>query len=225
MAKKFGDTSGSGTKDKLPQYEYKNGDHKLRLVGDVLPRYIYWVKNPKTGKDMPVECLGFDREQETFTNIETDHVRKMYPDMKCTWAYAILCLDLNGNTPELKVLNLKRKLFEQIKSLAGELGDPTDETEGWDVEFDRKKTGPHAFNVEYTLKQLACSKNMRPLTDEEKEVVENGPVIDDVLPRVTPEKQKEFLDRIHKPDDDAEQMPEGAANEFDGSESPNELPQ
>ena len=222
--KSFGDTAGSGTKDKLPQYEYKNGDHRIRLIGGVLPRYIYWVNNPNTGKDMPVECLGFDRDQEQFTNLEKDWVREYFPKEKCTWAYAMLCLDLNGSEPEVKVLNLKRKLFEQVKTLAAEdLGDPTDPEAGWDVYFKREKTGPHAFNVEYTVQQLKCGKAVRPLTDKERELVEKAPEIDAVLPRVSPEKQKEFLDRILNPSD-GEKPETEVTKEFDGEEAPSDLP-
>ena len=34
---------------------------KVRFVGEVLPRYVYWVIT-KEGKKMPVECLQFDRQ-------------------------------------------------------------------------------------------------------------------------------------------------------------------
>ena len=36
------------------------GDTKIRLLGDVMPRYCYWVVT-KEGKKMPVECLQFSR--------------------------------------------------------------------------------------------------------------------------------------------------------------------
>ena len=40
-----------------------------------------------------------------------------------------------------KVVNLKKKLWEQIITAAEDLGDPTDPESGWDVQFKRVKTG------------------------------------------------------------------------------------
>ena len=68
-------------------------DHHLRMVGDLLPRYVYWLKG-ENGKNIPMECLSFDRNTETFNNKETDHVRDFYPDLKCGWAYVVQCYRL-----------------------------------------------------------------------------------------------------------------------------------
>ena len=45
MALKFNQAQGSAKKDKIDQYTYKEGDNVIRLVGDILPRYVYWIKN------------------------------------------------------------------------------------------------------------------------------------------------------------------------------------
>jgi hypothetical protein len=159
------------------------------MVGDVCARYVYWLKG-ENDKNVPFECLSFDREKETFTNMEKDWVREYYPDMKCTWSYAIQCI--HGG--EVKVLNLKKKLLEQIILAAEDLGDPADPETGWDVYFKRLKTGPMAYNVEYQLQPLKCKP--RPLTDEEQELISELRSMDEVLPRPTPDAQKELLDRI-----------------------------
>ena len=70
--------------------------------------------------------------------------------MKCTWSYAIQCI----HDGKVKVLNLKKKLLEQILVAAEDLGDPADPETGWDVHFKRSKTGPQVFNVEYKLQHL-----------------------------------------------------------------------
>ena len=49
MAIKFNQAQGSAIKNKIDQYVYKNGDNVLRMVGDLLPRYVYWIK-AKMGK-------------------------------------------------------------------------------------------------------------------------------------------------------------------------------
>ena len=80
------------------------------MIGDVLPRYVYWLTTAD-GKRVPMECLGFDRDKEQFTNIEKDWVRHYFPDLKCSWAYAVQCVDSDN---KVKVLNLKKKLFESV---------------------------------------------------------------------------------------------------------------
>ena len=208
MAIKFNQAQGSAKKEKIDQYTYKEGDNKFRLVGDILPRYVYWIKG-ENAKNIPMECLAFDRDTETFNNKEKDYVREFFPDLKCGWAYAIQCIDpADGN---VKVVNLKKKLMEQIMVAAEDLGDPTDPETGWDVHFQRVKTGPMAFNVEYRLQALKC-KN-RPLTEEEQTAVANLRSMDDVLPRPTADAQLELLQRVTQPADAAE-APSDVDSEF-----------
>ena len=194
MALKFNEAQGSAIKSKIDQYVYKNGDNVLRMVGDILPRYVYWVKG-ENNKNIPMECLSFDRDSETFNNMEKDYVRDFFPQIKCGWAYAIQCIDPSDG--KVKVLNLKKKLMEQIMIAAEDLGDPTDPENGWDVYFQRVKTGPMAFNVEYRLQALKSKST--PLTEKQQAAVEGLRSMDDVLPRPTPDAQLELLQRITRP--------------------------
>jgi len=194
MALKFNEAQGSAIKSKIDQYVYKNGDNVLRMVGDILPRYVYWVKG-ENDKNIPMECLSFDRDSETFNNMEKDYVRDFFPQIKCGWAYAIQCIDPSDG--KVKVLNLKKKLMEQIMIAAEDLGDPTDPENGWDVYFQRVKTGPMAFNVEYRLQALKSKST--PLTEKQQAAVEGLRSMDDVLPRPTPDAQLELLQRITQP--------------------------
>ena len=43
MAKLFSETKGSAQK-KDPGYVMKDGENTLRMVGGILPRYVYWLK-------------------------------------------------------------------------------------------------------------------------------------------------------------------------------------
>ena len=186
---KFADAKGTAKKSSVIQYQYITGDNKVRLVGDILPRYVYWI-NGENNKNIPMECLGFNRDTETFENKETDWVRKYHPEKKCGWAYAIQCI----HDGEVKVLNLKKKLLEQIMLAAEELGDPTDPETGWDVHFKRVKTGPQVYNVEYQLQVLKCK--VRALDNDEAALVAGLQSMDDILPRPTAESQKEFLESL-----------------------------
>lgn len=189
MAIKFGNVTGKAKKSSVDAYTYKEGNNVVRMVGDVLPRYVYWTTTAD-GKRVPMECLGFDRDKEQFTNIEKDWVRHYHPDMKCSWAYAVQCIDPEDG--KVKVLNLKKKLFEAVMVAAEDLGDPTDPTTGWDLAFKKQKTGPLPFNVEYTLQVLKCKA--RPLDEAELEAIKDLPNIDDVISRPTADQQKEFIE-------------------------------
>ena len=189
MGLTFNKLKGEAQKGKIESYTYVAVSNVVRLVGDVCARYVYWLKG-ENDKNVPFECLSFDRQKEAFLNQEKDWVREYYPDQKCTWSYAIQCI--HGG--KVKVLNLKKKLLEQILLAAEDLGDPCDQETGWDVYFKRIKTGPMAYNVEYQLQPLKCKP--RALTEKEAELVAELRSMDEVLARPTPDAQKELLDRI-----------------------------
>lgn len=195
MAISFAKTKGTAIKG-AEAYKYKDDENVVRIVGDVLPRYVYWLKGTN-GKDVPVECLAFNRDKEKFDNREVDLVRQQYPEMVCGWAYAVNCIDPSDG--KVKVLNLKKKLFQQIMDAAGDgLGDPTDPDTGWDVVFKKKKTGSLAFNVEYTLSVLKLKK--RALTEEERAAVAAAESIDVKIPRPSVEDVRALLEKIKSGD-------------------------
>ena len=197
MAIAFNQHKGAAQKSSINTFQYVDGDNKFRLVGDILARYVYWIKG-ENDKTIPLECLSFDRNSERFNNVEKDWVREYYPDLKCGWSYVTQCLD-NG---QVKVVNLKKKLWEQIITAAEDLGDPTDPETGWDVCFKRVKTGPLPYNVEYQLQALKCKP--RALTDDEKAAIADLKSMDDVMPRPTPDAQKELLDRVRGAENEAD---------------------
>lgn len=209
MALAFGNTKGKAIKNSHEAYTYKDGENTVRLVGGILPRYVYWVKGTNN-KDIPIECLAFSREKEKFDNLEVDFVQSYFPDKKCSWSYSINCIDPSDG--KVKVLNLKKKLFEQIMSAAEDLSDPTDEDTGWDIVFRRAKTGPLAFNVEYTLSVLRCKK--RALTDAEREAVSKALPIDDKFIRPTPEEVKALCEKIQSGDEETTAAEGEAVNEL-----------
>ena len=197
MALSFNKQTGGAQKSSINTFQYKDGDNKMRVVGDILARYVYWIQG-ENGKNIPMECLSFDRNSERFNNQEKDWVREYYPDLKCGWSYATQCID-NG---EVKVVNLKKKLWEQIITAAEDLGDPTDPETGWDICFKRVKTGPLPYNVEYQLQALKCKP--RPLTDEERAAIADLKSMDDVMARPTADAQKELLDRVRNHGDETD---------------------
>ena len=202
MALSFKNTKGKAQSNKVESYEYKDGENTVRLIGGVLPRYIYWLKGTNN-KDIPVECLAFSREKEKFDNIEKDHVSEYFPEAKCSWSYSVNCID--PKSQKVVALNLKKKLFEQSVTAAEDLGDPTDHDTGWDVVFKRVKTGPLPFNVEYTLQVLRCKA--RPLTDDERALANAAKNIDEKFPRPTEADVKALLDKITTQQDEDGEAP------------------
>ena len=200
MAISFKNTKGKAQSNKVEAYEYKDGENTVRLVGGLLPRYVYWVKGTNN-KDIPIECLAFSREKEKFDNLEKDYVPEYFPEAKCSWSYTVNCIDPKDG--RVKVLNLKKKLFEQIMTAAEDLGDPTDYDTGWDVVFKRVKTGPLAFNVEYTLQVLRCKS--RSLNEEERKLADEAKTIDEKYPRPTPDEQRALLDKITTSSEDEDE--------------------
>lgn len=199
MALSFKQTKGKAASNKVESYEYKDGENTVRLIGGVLPRYIYWIKGTNN-KDIPVECLAFSREKEKFDNLEKDHVPEYYPDLRCSWSYSINCIDPKDG--KVKALNLKKKLFEQIVNAAEDLGDPTDYDTGWDVVFKRQKTGPLPFNVEYTLQVLRCKP--RALSADERALADAAQNIDEKFPRPTADEVKALLEKVNSQSDEDE---------------------
>lgn len=110
MALDFGKTLGKAAKSSVETYTYVDGENNVRLFGGVLARYVYWLKGTNN-KDIPVECLSFNRELEKFDNRTMDHVPTYYPDIKCNWAYAINCIDPKDGKE--KALPLKKKLLNK----------------------------------------------------------------------------------------------------------------
>jgi hypothetical protein len=190
MAINFKKINGKAKKGGAELLTLVDGDNTFRMVGDIVARYNYWVQG-SNDKNLPMECLGFDRESESFKNLEKDWVRHYFPELKCSWAYAVMAIDRADG--KLKLLNLKKKMFEQILTVAEELGDPTDTATGWDITVNRKKTGPLAFNVEYTVKQMKIKAT--PLSEADNELIAELKPIDKIVVRPTSDEQKIFIEQ------------------------------
>ena len=190
---KFTESAGGAKKTGLDYFKLEMGENKCRMVGDLLARYCYWKKLKEN--NIPVECLGFDRKKERFTNTEKDWFKEYFPfkdngdKNNCVWSYAIQVIDPKDN--KLKLFGLKKKLFDQIMDLAKEIGDPTNTETGWDLIFEKKKTGPNRFNIEYKLKDRVIE--VRALSEEELELIKDIKTIDELIPRPTPDEQHAFI--------------------------------
>lgn len=191
MALSFNDVNGSAKTTKIDYFKFEEGDNEFRMVGGVLPRYVYWNKTPKNTA-IAMECLGFDRDSEEFKNAEKDWHQHFFPDIKCKWSYVVQAFDKEG---KLKVISLRKQMFESIiQNASKHWGDPTDPKTGMKIVITKKKTGPQAFNVAYEVDVLGCK--VQPLTDEQIKLLEDSPTIDELFQRQTPDEQKANIERI-----------------------------
>lgn len=194
----FSNFNGEAKKSDVTYMKLTDGDNTFRILpNSFLPSYTYWVKGAN-GKDLPFEALQFDRANERFDNTRPCPIRalglkdKEGKDLRCSWSYK--CLVINKLTGKVEVLQMKKGIIEEIKSVAAQLEiDPTDLDTGTWFTVTRKKTGPLAYNVEYTVQQLKCRST--PLTEAEKELAAKAKPIDEMFPVETYEAQMERLKR------------------------------
>ena len=98
-------SQGSSERKEIQRISLQNGDNKIRLVGEVLPRYVYWLTT-KEGKRMPVECLKFDRNTEQFSGTEDpfDEISAdIYADKP---QFAYVCNVIDRNDDQVKLFDL-----------------------------------------------------------------------------------------------------------------------
>ena len=121
----FAQTQGSANSTKVTYAKLTSGvPFQCRVVGNVLRRYQYWLKNA-AGKSMPFENLGFNRDTEKFDSGEGDPIReagitelssytKKVEPIKSKRAYAIMVI--NRATNQYECLDLKKDIFDGMIS-------------------------------------------------------------------------------------------------------------
>lgn len=183
-------TSGNQQKRDIERVSLGLGDTKIRLIGDVMPRYCYWVVT-KDGKKMPVECLQFDRDTETFNASIRDPFKEMDTDVyaeKPQFAYVCNVIDRKDN--KVKLLDLRSTIYAQIVDYATnpEYGSPADSETGYDLTLKKEKTGPLPQNVKYTVIPARSSKALSP-EEREMELFD----LSKIFKRQTYDEQKQWL--------------------------------
>ena len=162
---------------------------RVRIVGNVKPRYIRWVVTNE-GKKHPLDCLSFDNETEEFTNAR-DPFREIDESVygeKPQFAYVVNVIDRADG--KLKLMDLKLTVYKQLieYSRDPDYGSPADPDNGYDITIKKEKTGPLAQNVKYSVMP---SRSTVPLTDGERALELYN--LDAIYKKPTYEEQKEWL--------------------------------
>jgi hypothetical protein len=183
-------SSGSNQRKEIERLSLSIGDTKVRLIGDVMPRYCYWVVTTE-GKKMPVECLSFSRETESFDNNAQDPFKEIdtaiYSDKP---QFSYVCNVIDRTDGKIKLFDLRATIYSQIVDYASnpEYGNPADAAKGYDLTVKKEKTGPLPQNVKYTV--VPARSNIALTEDEQKlELFE----LDRIYKRQTYDEQKEWL--------------------------------
>lgn len=185
-----GNTGGNSQRREVQRLSLSIGDTKIRLMGDVLPRYVYWITTNE-GKKMPVECLRFSRATEQFDDTQPDPFKELdeaiFADKP---QFAYVCNALDRSDGQIKLFDLRATIYRQIVDYASnpEYGNPADDTSGYDITIKKEKTGPLPQNVKYTCIPARASV---ALTAEEKTLEKYD--LDRIYKRQTYDEQKQWL--------------------------------
>ena len=120
---------------------------RARLIGGVMPRYIYFIES-KWSRTFALDCVSFDRESETFTDV-CDPVQELYDDKTPYFAYMCNYIDRVDN--KVKILPLKKSVYNQIVDFSNKYGDPSHPDTGYDITITRNVTGLGKFDVFYVV--------------------------------------------------------------------------
>ena len=183
-------SSGNQQRREIERLTMGIGDTKVRLIGDVMPRYCYWVVTTE-GKKMPIECLSFSRETESFDNNAQDPFKEIdtaiYSDKP---QFSYVCNVIDRTDGKIKLFDLRATIYSQIVDYASnpEYGNPADAAKGYDLTVKKEKTGPLPQNVKYTV--VPARSNIALTEDEQNlELFE----LDRIYKRQTYDEQKEWL--------------------------------
>ena len=166
---------------------------KCRLIGGVLPRYVYWIVNKDGGK-RSIECLSFNRETKQFDPSLPDPIKEISPEVlgpevKPQFGYVTQLID--RKTGQVVLFDpIKKGAYDDIVKYARnpQYGNPAHETKGYDITISKIKTGPKKQNVKYTV---TPDRGNSPLTAAEKELPLYD--FDKLFKRPTYEEQKKWL--------------------------------
>lgn len=139
QALNWGETNGEAISNKVTYMKFNEGTNTIRIVGNILRRYIYWLENVK-GAKLPFENLDFSRETEKFMNTGLNPVKELglqsrdyYGNLEFNKdgspkplgskkAYLVPVINRASNAVEY--MELKKGIFDGINEVMAKLNDP-----------------------------------------------------------------------------------------------------
>jgi hypothetical protein len=214
MAIQFNKLNGGAVKSSVTYMKLVDGENTFRILPDsIVCMYTYWIKGAN-GKDLPFEALQFSRETEKFDNSIPCPISDLKlkdakgESIRCQWAYK--CQVINKATGSVEVLQLKKGILTEIIDVSTELQvDPTTLDTGIWFTVNRVKTGPLAYNVEYSLRQMRCKST--PLEESDLEKVAGAKTMAELFPIETYAAMSKRISKHLSGEKESEQEPESEA--------------
>lgn len=227
----FLNTKGEAQLNNVAFSKFGMGSTQVRLIGDILPGYCYWLKN-SSGKDKKVDNLAFNPSTERWDSGQADVVKEFgfteknekgeTVPMKSKRNYQIQII--NRASGKLEVMSLSKSMFDSIVAYCRDTG----VSDVGSLELFIEKTGDQArwSSIRYNLNQVKTMQfNSQPAKVEEarakdEELLKDLKDIREIFPRVSPDELRtqiqNFLDakpetKVDTPDSSATE----ALNELD----------
>lgn len=190
----WGETKAPTSTGDIVKVDWKSmTEVRARLVGRVLPRYVYWVTT-KDGKPRSIECLSFDRTTQSFNSNLPDPITEVAPEIlgdKVKPQFGYIAQFIDRKTGGICLFDpLKKGAFDEITALAKnpDYGNPADPLKGYDITVSKHKIGALAQQVRYKATPARASS---PLTDAEQALTLYD--LDKLFKRPTYDEQKKWL--------------------------------
>ena len=192
-------SKGEAQLNNLNYAKFGMGTTQIRLVGDLLPGYAYWLKN-SLNKDRKFDNLAFNPATERWDSGQPDVVKEFgfternekgeTVPMKSKRNYQIQIL--NRASGKLEVMSLSKSMFDSIVAYCRDTG----VTDVGSLELFIDKTGDQARwnSIRYNLNQVKTMQfNSQPAKVEEArakdgELLKDMKDIKELFPRPTPEE-------------------------------------
>jgi len=192
-------SKGEAQLNNLNYAKFGMGTTQIRLVGDLLPGYAYWLKN-SLNKDRKFDNLAFNPATERWDSGQPDVVKEFgfternekgeTVPMKSKRNYQIQIL--NRASGKLEVMSLSKSMFDSIVAYCRDTG----VTDVGSLELFIDKTGDQArwSSIRYNLNQVKTMQfNSQPAKVEEArakdgDLLKDLKDIKELFPRPTPEE-------------------------------------
>lgn len=164
QAMNWGDTKGEATSNRVTYMKVSKGRNQIRIVGNILRRYIYWVQNSE-GAKLPFENLDFNRDTEMFTNgglnpikeaglqsttfkgdLEFDKETGQPKPIGSKKAYLVPVV--NRATNAIEYMELKKGIFDGVNEVMAKLNDPRNKKKYADESYAVRN--PMAIDIVFT---------------------------------------------------------------------------
>ena len=226
-------SKGEAQLNNLNYAKFGMGTTQIRLVGDLLPGYAYWLKN-SLNKDRKFDNLAFNPATERWDSGQPDVVKEFgfternekgeTVPMKSKRNYQIQII--NRASGKLEVMSLSKSMFDSIVAYCRDTG----VTDVGSLELFIDKTGDQARwnSIRYNLNQVKTMQfNSQPAKVEEArakdgELLKDLKDIKELFPRPTPEELRAQIQAFLEAKPEADKNTQ-APSDASATEALNEL--